>query len=124
MKVLLIDDNQEICEAVAFYLESQGIDCKVLNEGRKGLESIRNNNENFDVILLDLAIPEFSGYHIFNVLKEEGLLKSNNVMLFTASNLSDDKKQKMLLDGAKGVLRKPLSIDELGDAIKRFQRCT
>jgi hypothetical protein len=30
----------------------------------------------------------------------------------------------MLLDGAKGVLRKPLSIDELGDAIKRFQRCT
>jgi CheY-like chemotaxis protein len=121
LKVLLIDDNQEITEAVSFYLESQSIECKVLNEGRKGLESIKNNNENFDVILLDLAMPEFSGYDIFNVLKEEGLLKLNNVILFTASNLADDKKQKMLSDGAKGVLIKPVSIDELADAIKRFQ---
>ena len=61
MKVLLIDDNQEICEAVAFYLESQGIECKVLNEGRKGLESIRNNNEKY---IPNYCVPDlpFSRY--------------------------------------------------------------
>jgi len=72
------------------------------------------------VILLDLAIPEFSGFDIFKVLKDEGLLRSNNVLIFTASSVTDHELQEMLSSGAKGVLRKPLSIDDLTDAVERY----
>jgi CheY-like chemotaxis protein len=120
MKVLLIDDDKSVTEAVCFYLETCGILCKVVNDGKEGLDYIRKNNTNvsFDTILLDLAMPVFSGYDIFTILKVEGLLKSNRVILFTASVLPDDKIQNMLADGVKGVLRKPFSLEELESAIK------
>jgi CheY-like chemotaxis protein len=121
MKVLLIDDDKSVTEAVCFYLETRGILCKVVNDGKEGLDYIRKNNTNgeyFDTILLDLAMPVFSGYDIFTILKGEGLLKSNRVILFTASVLPDDKIQNMLADGVKGVLRKPFSLEELESAIR------
>jgi CheY-like chemotaxis protein len=121
MKVLLIDDDESITEAVCFYSESLGILCKVVNDGKEGLDYIRKNNRNgvfFDTILLDLAMPVFSGYDIFAILKGEGLLKSNRVILFTASVLPDDKIQNMLADGVKGVLRKPFSLKELESTIR------
>lgn len=121
MKVLLIDDDKSVTEAVYFYLETRDILCKVVNNGKEGLDYIRKNNTNgvyFDTILLDLAMPVFSGYDIFTILKVEGLLKSNRVILFTASVLPDDKIQNMLADGVKGVLRKPFTLEELESAIR------
>jgi DNA-binding response OmpR family regulator len=120
MKVLLIDDNKDIADMVRLCLESQDIECKLIGDGRAGLQSIKENN--FDVILLDLAIPEFSGFDIFNALKNEGLLESKNVLIFTASSVTDQEVQEMLSSGAKGVLRKPLSIDDLTDAVERYRK--
>jgi DNA-binding response OmpR family regulator len=119
MKVLLIDDNKDIADMVRLCLESQDIECKLIGDGKAGLQSIRENN--FDVILLDLAIPEFSGFDIFKALKDEGLLETKNVLIFTASSVTDQEVQEMLSSGAKGVLRKPLSIDDLTDAVERYR---
>jgi CheY-like chemotaxis protein len=71
---------------------------------------------------LDLAIPEFSGFDIFRALKEENLLQSNNVLIFTASSVTDQEIKEMLSSGARGVLRKPLSIDDLIEAVERFSQ--
>jgi two-component system, OmpR family, response regulator len=120
MKVLLIDDNKDIADMVRLCLESQDIECKLIDDGKAGLQAIKENN--FDVILLDLAIPEFSGFDIFKVLKDEGLLNSKNVLIFTASSVTDQEVQDMLSSGAKGVLRKPLSIDDLTDAVEGFRK--
>ena len=54
MRLLLIDDNEEVTEAIGYYCKSakdKDIDCQVINEGKEGLESIRN--EEFDLIMLD-----------------------------------------------------------------------
>ena len=48
------------------------------------------------------------------------LLKSNNVLIFTASSVTDQEIKEMLSSGAKGVLRKPLPIDDLIEAVQRF----
>ncbi|MDQ6863288.1 MAG: response regulator [Thermoproteota archaeon] len=120
MKVLLIDDNRDICHMVQVCLESEDIVCRVIEDGKTGLQSIREDK--FDVILLDLAIPEFSGFDIFKALKDEDLLKSKNVVIFTASSVTDQEVQEMLSSGAKGVLRKPLSVDELIEAVQRFRQ--
>ena len=119
MKVLLIEDNKDIADMVRLCLESENIVCEATGDGKAGLQFIKEDK--FDVILLDLAIPEFSGFDIFRSLKDENLLGSRNVLIFTASSVTDEDMKEMLSAGAKGVLRKPLSIDELLEAVERFR---
>ena len=100
MKVLLIEDNRDIADMVRLCLESENIVCEATDDGKAGLQSIRKDK--FDAILLDLAIPEFSGFDIFRALKEENLLQSNNVLIFTASSVTDQEIKEMLSSGARG----------------------
>ena len=116
----MIDDNRDMTDAISFYLSSINIECQITNSGREGLEIVRHNADSHDVILLDLAMPEFNGIDVFSALKEEGLLKVRNVVIFTASNIADKEIEQMLADGAKAILRKPLSVEELEATIKRF----
>jgi DNA-binding response OmpR family regulator len=122
MKVLLIDDNKDINDMVCLCLETQDITVKVVDEGREGLRSIKENH--FDVVLLDLAMPGFSGFDIFKALKDEDLLKYKNIVIFTASSVTDNEEQEMLLSGAKGVLKKPISIDDLIETVEKFRQAT
>jgi DNA-binding response OmpR family regulator len=119
-KVLVIDDNQDITDAISFNLSSIGIECKITNRGRQGLDIIKNNADNADIVLLDLAIPEFSGLDVFASLHNEGLLEKRNVVVFTASNLAETEIQQMLSGGARAILKKPLSLDELDLMLKQF----
>ena len=120
MKVLLIEDNKDIADMVRLCLESENIVCEAADDGKAGLQSIKEDK--FDAILLDLAIPEFSGFDIFRALKRDDLLRSNNVLIFTASSVSEEDIKEMLSSGARGVLKKPLSIDDLVEAIERFRQ--
>jgi DNA-binding response OmpR family regulator len=119
-RVLIIDDNEDTTELIKDYLETEDVECKIINRGIVGLEEIQKNDEYYDVILLDLAMPEFSGRDVFNKLKEENLLKSNNVVIFTASSTQNSEIDDMMKGGAKYILRKPSSIDEILDVVTRF----
>ncbi len=90
MKLLVIDDNEEITEVINFFCTSMKVDCTVVNDGKEGLEIIRKNDD-FDLILLDIAMPDFSGVDIVNSLMQDGILESKNVVIMTASS-----DQKML----------------------------
>lgn len=119
MDVLLIDDNKEITEMISFFLDSQDIACDVENEGANALEKIKTKR--YDVILLDLAMPVFSGYDLFEYLKKEDLLKKNNVVIFTASYLSEEKIEQMINEGAKGIIKKPISINTIIETINKYK---
>jgi len=56
----LIDDNHEIAEVVRFYYSTKNIDCRAIEDGQEGLERIRKDK--FDLILLDIAMPDFTGW--------------------------------------------------------------
>lgn len=116
MKILVLDDNKEITEAISFYLESVDISCSVINDGREGLQMIKERDD-FDLILLDIAMPEFTGIDIIHELKKYNLLSSRNIVFFTASSINEDE---LLSHGVKGIIRKPISIDELQQAIEKF----
>jgi CheY-like chemotaxis protein len=123
MKVLLVDDNKEITEAVSFFLESQydDISCIVVNEGRKAFQEIKEHDD-YDVIILDMALPEMSGYDILEQLSKENLMRSKEIVIFTASSIPETDKQEFFKSGVKGFLRKPLSIDELASMIEGFRK--
>ena len=74
MRILLVEDNLEISEVMTVYCGfKKDVDCKVVNSGQEGLERIRN--ENFDLILLDLAMPEFSGKDVIQSFTKDQLYK-------------------------------------------------
>jgi two-component system OmpR family response regulator len=118
MIILVIDDNKEITDMLSLYLESlDNYECKVVNDGNEGLQKIKF--ENFDLIILDLAMPGFSGIDILNSLKSDNLLSKKNIIVLTASALNDDETEGFIRDGVKAVIKKPISIDDLTNAIQR-----
>jgi DNA-binding response OmpR family regulator len=118
LRILLVEDNHEISEALAFYCGAKrDIDCKVINSGREGLESIRK--EKFDLILLDLAMPEFSGKEVIqSFTRDELVLK--NIVIFTAS--SDAKVLEQIKDsGIREIFKKPFSLEQLTELIEKYR---
>jgi CheY-like chemotaxis protein len=117
LRILVIDDNVEITEVLKVYCNSRGIECITINDGRKGLEAVIAAK--FDLILLDLAMPEFSGIDVVASLKKDGILSTRNVVIFTAS--SDTKIiEEMKNSGVKEILKKPISIDDLTSFFDRY----
>src|SRR5690349_6986441 len=114
MKVLIIDDNESITEAVKDFFELEKIDCKTVNEGKKGLIEIEN--QSYDLILLDIAIPNFTGLDILSELKRLGI-ENKNIIIFTASVFIPHQISEFLQIGVREVLTKPVSLDKL-DYIK------
>lgn len=120
MKLLVVDDDKDITDMVKFYCESKDLDCTVVNNGNDGLEVIRKHNE-FDLILLDLVMPEITGLNMIKYLEKENLLKARNIVIFTASTDPIVMEEIRNSGGAKGILRKPCSVDELGLLVEKFR---
>ena len=93
------------------------IDCKVVNSGQEGLERIRN--ENFDLILLDLAMPEFSGKDVIQSFTKDQLVEKNFV-IFTASS-DRSVLGKIKNSGIKEIFKKPFSLDNLIKLIEKYR---
>jgi DNA-binding response OmpR family regulator len=119
LKVLAIDDNKEITDMLSLYFESQGIEFTAINDGRKGLEVLRNEDSN--LVLLDLAMPDFSGVDIVDYLKKENLIESKNIVIFTASSVSNELFEGLKKIGVKDILKKPLDMNALEELIARFR---
>jgi CheY-like chemotaxis protein len=120
MKVLVIDDNKEITEMLLFYLESLGdIECKVVNDGKEGLNMIKSDE--FNLIILDLAMAEFSGLDVIESLKKDNLLEKKSIIILTASPIEKEDAERFIQDGIKAVLKKPISVDELTSVIQKFK---
>ncbi len=118
MNILIIDDNKDITDAISLFAESIGHSCVVSNDGKEGCNMAKN--ENFDLILLDIAMPEFSGYDVLNTLKNDSNFDMKKIVVITASNLDNLQAEKIELLGISKLVRKPMSLDSLGDIFSEF----
>lgn len=109
--ILVIDDNQSITKLLSRFLNLKGIEHTISSNGQNGLSLIRQGK--FDVILLDLTMPDFSGYDVVDSLEKEGRLKDENIFLFTAAYLEKSEEENLLKRGIIGCVKKPIRIDEL-----------
>ena len=117
MKLLTIDDNFDTTQAVTDYCKMQGIVCKIVNEGQKGVFEIQKGN--YDIILLDIAIPEYSGFDILNQLKKQGV-KHKWIVILTAWNLKIEDFNDYLDVGVREILKKPIGLESLDEVVKRY----
>lgn len=111
LNILIIDDNEQITKMLTTFLELKNHNCTITNDGRQGLSLIEEKK--FDVVLLDLAMPEFDGYAVIDALESKDLLKSSKIIVFTASTISQQELDKLVNRGVNSYILKPIDIDVL-----------
>ncbi len=120
MKILIIDDNQDITKMLSKYMTIKGHSCSVANDGRIGLNLI--DKEIFDVVILDIAMPEFSGNDIIDTLYKNGKIKNQNIVTLTASSISYDNESILKSKGIRFCLKKPINPNVLLGHIQQFEK--
>ncbi|QQY79074.1 two-component system alkaline phosphatase synthesis response regulator PhoP [Keratinibaculum paraultunense] len=120
-KILIIDDDQDICDIVKMNVEFEGYEAIVLNEGSKVTE-ILNSNKDIALIVLDIMLPGESGLEILYKIKS-----NFNIPVFMLTALSSDiDKIKGLRGGAVDYITKPFNNEELrariSSMIKQMKR--
>ena len=111
LEVLIIDDNEQITKMISSFLDMSNHECTVVNDGKEGLELVKTNQ--YDSIILDLAMPEFDGYEILNTLAKEDPSQLRKVIILTASTVSLESVKKFKELGIASCLQKPVDIDQL-----------
>ena len=112
VKVLHIDDNQDITNLVSELVKSLDFDYVVTNDPRDGLELIKN--EMYDVVLLDMDMPELSGMDIIQILESEKILKDQKIVILSGFPFSFNQQEDLLKkDGIHSCLKKPIDFQRL-----------
>ncbi|MBF0501560.1 MAG: response regulator transcription factor [Candidatus Riflebacteria bacterium] len=115
-KLLIIDDDKELCDLLKEYLTGEGYDLAFSHSGNEGLEKAMSGS--FQLIILDAMLPELSGFEILRQLRVQ---KSIPVIMLTARGEEVDRIVGLEL-GADDYLAKPFSPRELVARIKAILR--
>ena len=119
MKILVVDDNKDITNLLEMVFTGKGYECAKSNNGKEGLEMILD--QKYDVILLDMAMPEYTGIEVVNKLKEAGKLNEQKIIIFTASSATESELNTIL--GNEGVykcVRKPIKTKQLLEIVEEL----
>ena len=115
--ILLIDDDDNICKVIRLYLEKEGYTALVAHDGPAGLDLFSTQNP--DLVLLDIMLPDISGYEIIESLRADPALRAMRVLLMTARGSVVERRKGLEL-GADGFIAKPFELNELRAEIARL----
>ncbi len=110
MQILVVEDDVDIAELVAFNLERQGWGCALVHHGAEGWEMIQRRRP--DLVILDVMLPGMDGMQIFRAMKENEMTLGIPVIFLTARGELDDRLEGLSL-GADDYVTKPFSPKEL-----------
>ncbi len=113
MKILGIDDNEDLLNLCEIALTADGHEFTGISNGREGLQAIRA--EKFDAVLLDLSMPDFSGVDVIDVLVKEGIMNKQKVVIFTGTSPTKKEIDQFLEKGVHSVLKQPVDADFLSE---------
>jgi len=118
-KILIIEDDKDIVELVRHYLEKENFVLKEAADGFSGLKKAKA--ENFDLVILDIMLPEMDGLEVCKELRADPKTSSTPVIILTAKGEETDKIVGLEM-GADDYLTKPFSPRELVARIKALLR--
>ncbi len=113
-QALLVEDSTTAAEKMVRYLRELGIDTVTVTNGREAIAQARQMRPDF--ILLDILLPDISGWDVIAALKEDG--RTSAVPVIVVSVLND--QAQAVVSGATGYLLKPVSRPKLYEALRQF----
>src|SRR3982750_148777 len=115
-KILIIDDDEELCELVAEYLTVEGFETKAVHDGESGLKTALAGD--YDMAVLDVMLPKMNGFDVLRNLRFSSKLP---VLMLTARG--DDMERIVGLEiGADDYLPKPFNPRELVARLRAILR--
>ncbi len=117
MNILLIEDNIALAQTVTRYLAGQDIACTLRTDGKEGYQEAINNN--YDVIILDIELPNMDGIEICRRLRSED---KNTPIIMLTSRATQEDIVNGLDYGADDYLPKPADYRELVARIRALSR--
>ena len=119
VSVLIVEDDRNIAELLQMYLEKEGYAVTIAADGGQGLAKFRAIKP--DLVLLDVMLPDESGYEIVKRLRSQSQTRHLPVIMVTAKT-SEMDMVKGLDDGADDYIKKPFSVMELLSRVKALLR--
>lgn len=117
-KILIIDDDSNICEAVKLYLENETYEVQTANDGEQGVDMFKMYEP--DIVLLDIMMPKKDGWQVCREIRE---MSNKPIIMLTAKGEVFDKVLGLEL-GADDFMTKPFDMKELSVRIKAvLRRC-
>jgi CheY-like chemotaxis protein len=112
--VLLVDDNEATCTLITAILQ-RDFNIEITADGLEAVEKLRTNQ--YAVILLDLRMPQYDGFHVLEFLKSNNPEMLRSVLVTTASPARKEMERAKSY-GICGIITKPFDIDVLLGAVK------
>ncbi|MDJ0597102.1 MAG: response regulator transcription factor [Pleurocapsa sp. MO_226.B13] len=115
--ILIIEDNLSLCDTLKLYIEQEGWDCQIANDGEQGLIKLRHCHPN--LILLDIMLPDVDGFQLCQQVRASQDFVP--ILMLTARGEESDRVTGLSL-GADDYLTKPFGAKELIARIKSLLR--
>ncbi|MBQ1211851.1 MAG: response regulator transcription factor [Clostridia bacterium] len=115
-KILVVDDDVNICDILRMYLERVGYEVKIANDGAEGVDTFKRFEP--DLVLLDIMLPEKDGWQVCREIRE---VSSNPIIMITAKGEVFDKVLGLEL-GADDFIVKPFDTKEVTARVKAVLR--
>lgn len=115
-KVLIVDDDSNICELLRLYLEKDGFDTVIANDGEAAI--VKFNVEEPDIILLDIMLPKLDGWQVCRTIRKNSTVP---IIMLTAKGETFDKILGLDL-GADDYVTKPFDSKEVVARVKAVLR--
>ena len=117
MRILIVEDETRLAEAIEHILKENKYLVDVVNNGEDGYHYIMSDN--YDIVILDVMLPYMNGFEILKKVRQEGIL--SKIIMLTARAEIEDKVFGLNL-GADDYLPKPFNTKELLARIKALSR--
>jgi DNA-binding response OmpR family regulator len=115
-KILIVDDERDIVQALTIRLKGAGYEVVSAFDGAQGV--FVAHKETPDIILLDIRMPAGNGFNVIERLKRSS--HTNNIpVIFLTGSPEKNTEERALELGARFYIKKPYDSEELLDAIKR-----
>ena len=118
--ILVVDDEEDLCEILKFNLEVEGYDVDTANSAE---EALQMNLTNYNLLLLDVMMGEISGYRLARILREQPETAHIPIIFCTARDSEDDIVTGLNI-GADDYIAKPFSTREVIARVKSVLRRT
>jgi CheY-like chemotaxis protein len=112
--VLIVDDDEGMCETLADVLLDKGHEVAIAKSGEEAVQLFRR--QQFDLVLMDVKMPGMNGVDTLKCLNQ---MKGNVKVLMMTAYAVDDRLEEALREGAIGVAYKPLDLGDLLNTIRK-----
>lgn len=116
-RILVVEDEDNIAVALDYLMTREGYDHDRVASGADALPRIRKTHP--DLVLLDVMLPEVSGYEICEGIRTDPSLADVKVLMMTARGSAIERRKGMAL-GADGFISKPFELKDLRDEVRRL----